>query len=107
MTPNIDAAERMKIIAARMNAGMDTYAGRLDAWHRLGEVTGKFTTWKEMLTKAHANFEVIKKQLEWFGVKVDAWGTFRRDDSPVKGAEAKSIRVKDGQGKLRTNRFQY
>lgn len=97
MTPSIDVAERMKIIAARMNAGQDTYAGRLDAWHSLGVVSGSFQTWQEMLKAAGADFQVIKRQLDFFGVKIDAFGTFRIDDVPVKGAEDKAIRVKSAQ----------
>jgi len=77
MTPNIDQAERFKIISQRINRGQDSYAGRLDAWHNLGTVTGTFQTWKEMLVKASANFEVVKKQLEYNGNPVDAYGTFK------------------------------
>lgn len=98
MTPNIDTAERMKIIAARMNAGQDTYAGRQDAWHQLGIVTGKYNTWRELLQAAGANFEVIKKQLSFHGRPVAAWGTFRMDDVLPKGIrEEDSILVKSSQ----------
>lgn len=81
MTPNIDVAERMKVIAARINSGQDTYAGRQDAWHNLGQVSGEFQTWREMLVAAKADFEVFKDQLEWGGETVDAYGTFRLDAS--------------------------
>lgn len=98
MTPNIDVAERMKIIAARMNAGMDTFAGRQDAWHSLGTVFGEFKRWQEMLSAAGTNFEVIKKQLQYLGKPVDAYGTFRVDAELVKGlTEETSIRVKSAQ----------
>ena len=93
MTPNIDVAERMKLIAARINEGRDSYAGRQAAWHSLGNVLGEFKTWREMLEAAKANFQVIKKQLEYGGVLVPAWGTFRVDLEVPKGLEGKSIRV--------------
>lgn len=77
MTPNIDVAERQYIIARNMRRGQDSYAGRLDAWHALGDVSGEFQTWKEMLAKAKADFQVVKNQLDFAGKLVDAWGTFR------------------------------
>jgi len=40
MTPNIDIAERLKVIGARIAAGKDTYGGAADAWHLLGQVIG-------------------------------------------------------------------
>lgn len=95
MTPNIDAAERMKIIAARMNAGMDTFAGRQDAWHGLGIVTGEYQSWQQLLASAGADFEVIKKQLEYLGKRVEAYGTFRVDAELPKGlTEDTSVKVK-------------
>lgn len=81
MTPTIDVMERMKVIAERINRGQDSYAGRQDAWHKLGEVEGEFQTWKEMLAKAKADFTVFKDQLSYNGVKVPAFGTFRLDES--------------------------
>lgn len=97
--PAIDLAERMKIIAARINAGRDSYAGRLDAWHNLGQVSGEFQTWKEMLAAAKAAFPVLKLQLEFRGQPVDAWGTFRADLEIPKGLEdqpARKVTLKDG-----------
>jgi phage/plasmid-like protein (TIGR03299 family) len=98
MTPNIDLLERMKVIAARINSGKDSYAGRLDAWHNLGVVTGKFATWEELLKSAKADFEVIKKQLQWMGKDVEAWGTFRFDREIPKGLEEKAIRIQRKNG---------
>lgn len=94
MTPNIDYYERVKLTSQRMNAGMDTYAGRQDAWHKLGVVSGTFQTWAEMLQAAGADFLVMKAQLDSHGVPVDAWGTFRIDEKPVKGAEDKSYLIR-------------
>ena len=94
MTPNVDVAERMKVIAARINAGQDTYAGRLDAWHSLGVVSGEFQTWRDMVVAAKADFEVVKKQLEWNGQKVEAYGTFRIDSEIQKGLEERAMKVR-------------
>jgi len=101
MTPTIDQAERVKVIAARMNRGQDTYAGRVDGWHKLGQVFGVFTTWKDMIVAAKADYQVVKKQLEWKGKLVDAWGTFRADNEPVKGAEDRAIRVQRPDGSIK------
>lgn len=77
---NIDVMERMKVIGENMRRGQDTYAGRLDAWHKMGAVSGKFQTWREMIAAAKADFVVFKSQLQdGLGRKVDAWGTFRWD----------------------------
>lgn len=80
-----------KLIRMRMNAGQDTYAGRVDAWHQLGNVTGVFNTWKELLQASGSNFRVVKRQLEYMGVKIDAYGTFRIDEAIPKGLEDKAI----------------
>jgi phage/plasmid-like protein (TIGR03299 family) len=98
MTPTIDQLERQKLIAARINSGKDTYAGRLDAWHDLGNVSGTFRTGKEILAAAGANFPVVKQQLQFFGKPVDAWGTFRVDDTIPKGLENKAIRIELADG---------
>ncbi len=97
MTPNIDVAERMKLIAARINEGRASYAGREAAWHSLGTVFGEYKTWKELLEAAKNNFMVIKKQLEFGEIPVSAWGTFRVDMEVPQGLEGKSIRVKSTQ----------
>jgi phage/plasmid-like protein (TIGR03299 family) len=83
MTPNIDVYERLFIIGKRIQEGRDTYAGRQDAWHKMGSVTGEFSSWKELYTKAKADFPVVKRQLEFHGVKINSWGTFRVDRSKI------------------------
>ncbi len=93
MTPQIDQAERMKIIAARINSGKDSYAGRLDAWHTLGDVSGRFQTLQEIQSAAKADFEVIKLQLTIHGRPVEAYGTFRVDKAIPKGLENQVIEV--------------
>src|SRR5580704_9238927 len=90
-TPNIDQMERMKIIAARINAGRDTYAGRLDAWHSLGNVSGKFQTLAEISAAAQADFPVAKMQLDFQGKPIDSWGVFRIDTAIPKGLENKVV----------------
>lgn len=62
-----------------ITAGRDTYAGRNSAWHELGEVTGRFMTWRELYVKAQADYEVFKAQLEYQGKLIDSYGTFRRN----------------------------
>ena len=94
----IDAHEQRLLIPAYMKAGRDTYAGRLDAWHALGNVTGKFETLNAITVASQADFEVVLKQLDWAGVKIPAWGTFRRDLGVIKGLEKNQIRVKDSAG---------
>lgn len=81
----IDQAERLKVIGARIREGRDTYAGRLDAWHALGSVTGKFNTWRELYEAAGAAFQVMKFQLEFQGELINSWGTFRIDAEIPKG----------------------
>lgn len=91
MTPNIDLAERMKIISMRINSGRDTLGSAGDAWHKLGNVTGKYMTWEEAAKAGGADFQVIKEQLEFMGVPIPAWGTFRVDSKVPKGLEKQAI----------------
>lgn len=57
--------------------GKDMYIGKMDAWHTLGKVTGKFQTWEE-LVEFGLNFPVEKQQLfDSRGNPIEAWGTFR------------------------------
>jgi len=94
---DIDQAEKMKIIAARINEGRDTYAGRLDAWHRLGNATGKFETLKAMFAAAKLAFRVGKFQLDFQGVPVDSYGTFRIDlEVPQGVTPTKTVELEDG-----------
>lgn len=93
MTPNIDVAERQYVITQRMNRGQDTYAGRLDAWHKLGAVQGSFKSWKDILVAAKADFRVVKRQLEYQGKQVAAWGTFRVNNDDLELAKATATNV--------------
>jgi phage/plasmid-like protein (TIGR03299 family) len=96
-TPNVDLLERMKVIGQRIREGRDSYAGRLDAWHKLGIVTGTYQTWKELLAAAKADFSVVKFPLQFGGVDVDAFGTFRVDPEIPQGVKpTKQVELPDG-----------
>lgn len=75
----IDVHERLVKTAMEFAGGTTTYAGRKAAWHVLGKVMGKFSTWRELLAASGADFSVVKKQLEYLGVPIDAFGVFRVD----------------------------
>lgn len=61
-----------------MSANINTYRGRVAAWHALGTVTGKYETTEELLRDPGFQFIVFKSQLhDGLGRTVDAWGTFR------------------------------
>lgn len=65
---------------------INTYIGRQSAWHKLGTVTGKHMSWPEMVAlEPSLNFDVFKAQLEFNGVKIDSWGTFRSDNGVFLG----------------------
>lgn len=89
----IDTAERMGIIKARFDSGKDTWAGRTAAWHILGNVRGKYEKWMDIIVPGGADYEVLKKQLEWKGKLVDAWGSFRLDKTIPKGLEDRAIKI--------------
>lgn len=93
MTPNIDVAERQGVISRRMLAGQDTYAGRLDAWHKLGAVQGEFKTWKDLLVAAKCDFQVVKRQLQYAGKPVAAWGTFRANHTDIADAKMTGTQI--------------
>lgn len=61
-----------------MAHNINTYIGRVAAWHKLGTVTGKHQTTDELLADDGFQFSVFKSQLQdGLGRKVQAWGTFR------------------------------
>lgn len=60
-----------------MSANINDYVGRESAWHRMGDVTGKFLTSSEILARPAFQYHVVKKQLyNGLGDTVDAWGTY-------------------------------
>lgn len=52
------------------------WTARKPAWHGLGITTAGAKAWKEAMEIASINFTVSKKQLEFAGKPVDAWGIF-------------------------------
>lgn len=63
-----------------MAHNINTFIGRTSAWHKLGTVTGKYSTTVELLDDPGFQFVVFKSQLkDGLGRPVDAWGTFRWD----------------------------
>ena len=56
------------------------------AWHKLGVNVQEAQTWKEAAKLAHINWQVVKKQLEYAGKSVDAYGLFRADNSHFLGS---------------------
>lgn len=61
-----------------MAHNINTYIGRLPAWHKLGIVTGRYMTADELLANAGFQFQVFKSQLhDGLGRPIAAWGTFR------------------------------
>ena len=63
-----------------MPANVQTYIGREAAWHHLGTVTGKYSTWADILAHGGLDFDVFKSQLrDGRGELVPAWATFRWD----------------------------
>jgi phage/plasmid-like protein (TIGR03299 family) len=64
---------------------INTYIGRQAGWHKLGTVTGQYMTWSEILQHGGLDYSVVKNQLEYMGVQIDAWGTFRSDNGVFLG----------------------
>lgn len=67
-----------------MSHDVNTYIGRLAPWWALSEagykatVTGKMSTWAELLAHGGLDFDVFKSQLQDnLGRPVDSWGVFR------------------------------
>lgn len=68
-----------------MSHNIRNYIGRQAAWHRLGTVTGKYNRWSEILQAGGLGFQVEKRQLNYQGRPVEAWGTFRNDTDEFLG----------------------
>src|SRR5260221_5685925 len=49
------------------------------AWHGLGQVVQDAQTWEETMEKAGLNWTISKRQLQFSGLDVPAWGIFRDD----------------------------
>jgi phage/plasmid-like protein (TIGR03299 family) len=84
-----DKRERDKNMAHNIN----TYIGRESAWHQLGTVTGRYMTAAEIMAQPGMSFVVEKRQLQWNGEPVAAWGTFRTDTDAFLGTVGESYEV--------------
>jgi phage/plasmid-like protein (TIGR03299 family) len=74
-----------------MAHNINTYIGRQAAWHSLGQVTGRYMTWQEILAAGGLDFDVFKSQLkDSLNRPVEAWGVFRwnHQDKIMKNAGA-------------------
>lgn len=69
-----------------MAHNINTYIGRQSAWHKLGTVTGTYSTWDEIQAHGGFDFEPVKKQLSLDGALVNAWGVVRSDTGVFLGA---------------------
>ena len=66
--------------------GRASYTGRRAAWHQLGTVTGQHFAWQDVAKDGRLDYSVVKRQLEYNGVPVEAWGTWRTDNETFLGA---------------------
>lgn len=76
-----------------MAHNINTYVGRASAWHQLGTVTGQFMTLGEIMTHGGMVYDVEKRQLEYAGKPVEAWGTFRVDNGAFLGSVGEGYTV--------------
>ncbi len=49
------------------------------SWHSLGQITKDCQTWEDAMRLAGLNWTVSKRQLQYNGIEVPAWGLFRDD----------------------------
>lgn len=76
-----------------MAHNINTYIGRASAWHQLGTVTGQFMTLDEIMAHGGMVYDVEKRQLEYGGTPVEAWGTFRTDNGAFLGSVGEGYTV--------------
>lgn len=85
-----------------MAANIDSFIGRTPAWWQLskgsesygkGTVTGHHMTWEEAEGGANLLWQVEKRQLEYAGQPVEAWGTFRNDSGAFLGAVGSDYKI--------------
>lgn len=76
-----------------MAHNINTYVGRQAAWHKLGMVTDRYLTSEELLLHAGLDYTPEKRQLEWAGVPVEAWGVFRPDNDAFLGPVGKDYTI--------------
>lgn len=68
------------------NGKAEVFTAGVPAWHKLGINVAEAVSWKEAAKLAHLDWKVIKNQLEFSGVKVDAFGLFRGDNGKFLGS---------------------
>jgi len=66
---------------------INSYMGRQAAWHQKGNVTGHYMTWDEIEADGGLDYIVRKVQLQYAGVDVDSWGTFRINRADLEDAK--------------------
>lgn len=76
-----------------MAHNINTYVGRQPAWFKLGLVTGEYQTLDQIMSVPGMNFQVSKRQLEYAGKPVDAWGIFRDDNGVFLGSVGSDYQV--------------
>ena len=69
-----------------MPANVQTMMTRKAAWHNLGNVTGQWLNAQDAFEAAGLDWSVSKRQLEYNGEPVSAWGIFRDDTQDFLGA---------------------
>jgi phage/plasmid-like protein (TIGR03299 family) len=55
-------------------------------WHKLGQLVQSCQTWEQAIELAGLNWTVSKRQLDYAGQPVPAWGIFRDDNTSFLGA---------------------
>jgi phage/plasmid-like protein (TIGR03299 family) len=76
-----------------MAHNINHYIGRRPAWHQLGTVTGTYMSWQDIVSAGGLDYTVEKRQLEFAGRPVPAWGTFRSDNDEFLGAVGSDYKV--------------
>lgn len=72
-------------LSIREDGTAEMFCAGEPAWHQLGQNVSEAPDWKGAMIEAHLNWEVQKRQLEYQGKPVDAWGTFRLDTNTFLG----------------------
>lgn len=73
-------------LSQNANGQYECFVAGVPAWHQLGQNVSEAVSWNEAMKLANLNWTVEKRQLEYQGKPVDAWGTFRSDDGRFLGA---------------------
>ncbi len=68
------------------NGEYEMFCAGQPAWHHLGQNVKEAPNWQEAMKLAHLDWYVQKRQLEYAGQKIDAWGNFRADSNKFLGA---------------------